>query len=45
MRCLKRRLTDVVYRQLLNDAQGTPGRAREDNKGPATESSAAGSNP
>ena len=42
LRCLKRRLSDVVYRQLLRDAQGR--RAREDTGGDYR-SSAAGSTP
>jgi len=41
MRCLKRRLSDVVYRQLLRDAARQEGRAREDNPGAALMSSAA----
>lgn len=42
MRCLKRRLADTVYRQLLRDADKSSGRAREDTRGAALSSSAAG---
>jgi len=33
MRCLKRRLSDVVYRQLRHDANNRPEQAREDTRG------------
>ena len=32
MRALKRRLSDVVYRQMINDARRDSGRAREDKR-------------
>jgi Transposase IS116/IS110/IS902 family len=32
MRCLKRRLSDIVYRHMTNDAITTPRRAREGNR-------------
>jgi transposase len=33
MRCLKRRLSDTVYRQLINDATAHKGQARRDTRG------------
>jgi transposase len=45
MRCLKRRLSDVVYRQLVHDAHTPPGTGPGGQQGAATESSAAGSTP
>jgi transposase len=44
MRCLKRRLSDVVYRQLRHDADG-PGAGPGGHTGTALQSSAASSNP
>jgi hypothetical protein len=45
MRCLKRRLSDAVYRCLPHDVKLSRRRAREDTRGAATDSSAAGSTP
>jgi transposase len=49
MRCLKRRLSDIVCRQLVNDQKRLRGRGRTADPGgqagAATDSSAAGSNP
>ena len=49
MRCVKRRLSDIVYQTMLNDAVRTTearrGRAREDNGDNDSDSSAAGSHP
>jgi hypothetical protein len=44
MRCLKRRLSDVVYRQLRHDADGL-GAGPGGHSGAALSSSAASSNP
>ena len=44
MRCLKRRLSDVVYRQMLNDAARS-GAGPGGHSGAALQSSAASSNP
>jgi len=44
MRCLKRRLSDTVYRQLRHDADG-PGAGPRGHSGAALQSSAASSNP
>ena len=35
MRCLKRRLSDIVYQQMILDATGQHKRAREDNATPS----------
>ena len=45
LRCLKRRLSDVVYRQLLRDAQAQRAASPEGHQGVTTNSSAAGSTP
>ena len=45
LRCLKRRLSDVVYRQLLRDAQAGQAASPGGQQGAATNSSAAGSTP
>lgn len=46
MRCLKRRLSDIVYRQLLHDADAAGyGTSPGGHQGATTESSAAGSTP
>lgn len=45
IRCLKRRLSDVVYRQLLHDAHAQSATGPGGQQGAATQSSAAGSTP
>jgi transposase len=45
MRSLKRRLSDIVYRQMVNDAAAAQRRAREDTGETSTNSSATGSHP
>ena len=45
MRCLKRRLSDAVYRCLLRDAQAQQAASPGGHQGAATDSSAAGSTP
>ncbi|HVQ50486.1 MAG TPA: transposase [Mycobacterium sp.] len=45
MRCLKRRLSDVVYRQLRHDANNRPEAGPGGHSGAALSSSAASSNP
>ena len=45
LRCLKRRLSDVVYRQLLRDAQASQAASPGGQQGATTNSSAAGSTP
>ena len=45
LRCLKRRLSDVLYRQLVADTATTKEAGPEGHSGAATESSAVDSNP
>jgi transposase len=45
LRCLKRRLSDVVYRQLLRDAQASQAASPRGQQGATTNSRAAGSTP
>ena len=45
LRCLKRRLSDVIYRRLLHDAQTGQAASPGGQQGAATNSSAAGSTP
>ena len=45
LRCLKRRISDAIYRQLLTDAQQVAGTGPGGHCGTAQESSAAGSHP
>ena len=45
LRCLKRRLSDVVYRRLLQDAMQREGASPGGHQGATTESSATGSTP
>ena len=45
LRCLKRRLADVVYRQLLHDAQASQTASPRGQQGATTNSRAAGSTP
>ena len=45
LRCLKRRLSDVVYRQLLRDAQASPAASPRGQQGATTNSRAADTTP
>ncbi|MFC5042259.1 hypothetical protein [Ornithinimicrobium kibberense] len=45
MRCLKRRLSDIVYRTMLNDIITTAGTGPGGHRGASLSSSAAGSQP
>jgi transposase len=45
LRCLKRRLSDVVYRQLLRDAEGSQAASPRGQQGATANSRAAGSTP
>jgi transposase len=45
MRCVKRRLSDIVYHQMLNDALGQTGTGPGGHRGTATDSSVTGSHP
>jgi hypothetical protein len=45
MRCVKRRLSDIVYQQMLNDAIRHPATSPGGQQGDDSDSSAAGSHP
>lgn len=45
MRCLKRRLSDIIYRQMLDDSITTAGTGPGGHRGTSTDSSVAGSHP
>jgi hypothetical protein len=45
MRCIKRRLPDIVFQQMLEDSLSTRGRARQDAGETTLTPSAAGSHP